>query len=99
MIGRRIEAENLRLDRSSGYDITAEGETKFLRYIDRGSHLCYDDVDLTGVRSLELRYAKGEGEPPRRFAVVAFEGDFSSDRRFTLGEKNTELTGGWANVQ
>jgi glucose/arabinose dehydrogenase len=96
MIGRQIEAESLRADRSSGYDITSEGGTRFLRYIDRGSHLCYDDLDLTGVRSLEVRYAKGEGEPPRRFALVAFEGDFGSGKRFTLGEKITELTGGWS---
>jgi glucose/arabinose dehydrogenase/cytochrome c553 len=96
MIGQRIEAESLRADRSAGYSPTTEGETKFLQYIDRGSHLCYDDIDLTGIRSLELRYAKGEGEPPRRVALVAFEGDFASGRRFTLGEKTTELTGGWS---
>jgi glucose/arabinose dehydrogenase len=96
MIGHRIEAESLRADRSSGYSPTAEGETKFLQFIDRGSHLCYDDIDLTGVRSLEVRYAKGEGEPPRRFALVAFQGDFAGGQRFTLGEKTTEITGGWS---
>jgi glucose/arabinose dehydrogenase len=95
MLGRRIEAEDLRADRSAGYGITQEGDTRFLQWVDRGSHLCYDDVDLTGVRSLEYRYAKGDGEPPRRFALVAFSGDFGSGRRFTLGEKKTELTGGW----
>jgi glucose/arabinose dehydrogenase len=95
MIGRRIEAESLRKDRSAGYDITRDGETTFLQWIDRGSHLCYDDLDLTGVRSVEYRYAKGEGEPPRRFALVAFQGDFGNGRRFTLGEKNTPLTAGW----
>jgi len=95
MIGRRIEAENLRQDRSAGFGINSDGETKFLQFIDRGSHLCYDDIDLTGVRSLEYRYAKGEGEPPRRFALVAFQGDFGSGQRFALGEKTTELTGGW----
>lgn len=96
MIGRRIEAESLRVDRSAGFSITREGDIGFLQYVDRGSHLCYDDVDLTGVRSLEYRYAKGEGEPPRRFAVVAFQGDFGNGRRFPLGEKNTPLTGGWS---
>jgi glucose/arabinose dehydrogenase len=95
MINRRIEAESLRLDRSAGFSKTQDGETHFLQWIDRGSHLCYDDVDLTGVRSLEYRYAKGEGEPPRRFAVVAFQGDFGNGRRYPLGEKNTPLTGGW----
>ena len=95
MIGRRIESESLRPDRSAGYFITESQGRRYLQWIDRGSHLCYDDMDLTGVRSLEYRYAKGEGEPPRRFALVAFSGDFGSGQRFTLGEKKTELTGGW----
>ncbi len=95
MIGRRIEAEELRPDRSSGYGITHDGDTRFLQWIDRGSHLCYDDIDLTGVRSIEYRFAKGEGEPPRRFALLAFTGDFASGERIPLGERDTPLTGGW----
>jgi glucose/arabinose dehydrogenase/cytochrome c553 len=95
MIGKRIEAEDLRIDRSNGYGITDEGSTRYLRWIDRGSHLCYEDVDLTGVRSIEYRYAKGEGEPPRRFALVAFTGDFANGQRIPLGEKDVPLTGGW----
>jgi hypothetical protein len=95
MIGRRIEAEDLRVDRSAGYDITQDGNTRFLQWIDRGSHLCYDDIDLTGIRSIEYRYGKGEGEPPRRFALLAFTGDFANSQRFPLGEKNVPLTGGW----
>jgi len=95
MIGRRIEAEDLRADRSTGYHVTSQNDRRYLQWIDRGSHLCYDNINLTGVRSIEYRYAKGEGEPPRRFAVAAFEGEFGSGRRFPLGEKNTPLTGGW----
>jgi glucose/arabinose dehydrogenase len=95
MIGRRIEAESLRFDRSSGFAFAQDGDTRYLQFIDRGSHLCYEDVDLTGVRSLEYRYAKGPGEPPRRFALVAFDGDFVGGRRHALGEKITELTEGW----
>ncbi len=95
MIGRRIEAEDLRVDRSAGFNITTQQGRRYLQWIDRGSHLCYEGINLTGVRSLEYRYAKGEGEPPRRFAVVAFAGEFGSGRRFPLGEKNTPLTGGW----
>jgi glucose/arabinose dehydrogenase len=95
-VGRVIEAEALRADRSAGYQITGNAAEPFLQFIDRGSHLCYDDVDLTGIKSLEYRYAKGEGEPPRRFAVVAFSGnDFDSSTRVNLGERITELTGGW----
>lgn len=99
MIGRRIEAEDLRFDRSSGFSKTRHGDVQFLQFIDRGSHLCYDDVDLTGARSLEYRYAKGPGEPPRRFAVVAFEGEFVGSRRHALGEKITQLTGGWTDFR
>jgi aldose sugar dehydrogenase len=96
MVGRTIEAETLRTDRSAGYSMAESGSDRFLMYIDRGSHLCYDDVDLTGIRSIEYRYAKGEGEPPRRFAILAFRGrDFDSSSRFHLGEKITTLTGGW----
>ena len=96
MIGRTIEAEDLRHDRSAGYAIAQEADTRFLQYVDRGSHLCYDGINLSGVRSIEYRYAKGEGEPPRRFALVAFAGDFGTGERVPLGEKATLLTGGWA---
>ncbi len=96
MVGKTIEAENLRADRSSGYWITGSGSNRYLQYIDRGSHLCYDDLDLTGIASVEYHYAKGEGEPPRRFALVAYQGeDFDSSQSFNLGEKTTALTGGW----
>jgi len=95
MIGRTIEAEALRADRSAGYAVVQSDEATFLQYIDRGSHLCYDNIDLTGVRSIEYRYAKGDGEPPRRFALVAFSGDFGGGSRTPLGERVTSLTGGW----
>lgn len=96
MVGVTIEAEALRADRSTGYQITQGASDSFLQFIDRGSHLCYDDVNLTGIKSIEYRYAKGEGEPPRRFAVVAFDGrDFDSATRINLGERITPLTGGW----
>lgn len=95
-LGTTIEAEALRADRSAGYAITQHGPDRFLQFIDRGSHLCYDRVDLTGVKSIEYRYAKGDGEPPRRFALVAFAGrDFDSASRINLGERITTLTGGW----
>jgi glucose/arabinose dehydrogenase len=95
MIGRTIEAEDLRDDRSAGYAVAEEGATRFLQFVDRGSHLCYDNINLSGVRSVEYRYAKGEGEPPRRFALVAFSADFANGTRTPLGEKITTLTGGW----
>lgn len=96
MIGRTIEAESLRADRSAGYAIAQNTSDRYLQFIDRGSHLCYDDVDLTGIKSIDYRYAKGDGEPPRRFAVLAFDGqDFDSATRINLGEKITRLTGGW----
>lgn len=96
IIGRTIEAESLRSDRSAGYAIMQNASDRFLQFIDRGSHLCYGDLDLTGVGSIEYRYAKGDGEPPRRFAVVAFAGrDFDSATRINLGERIITLTGRW----
>lgn len=96
MIGRTIEAETLRIDRSTGFQITGDDSLKYLQFIDRGSHLCYEDIDLTGVKSIQYRYAKGEGEPPRRFGLLAYGGrEFDSSGRVQLGEKITTLTGGW----
>lgn len=88
-----IEAEALNRERSGGYAIgTSPDGLTSVGYFNNGSHLCYDEVDLTGVRSLELRYAKGDGEQEGRIAVLAVDG---SGARINLGEKATTPTGGW----
>jgi aldose sugar dehydrogenase len=91
-----IEAESLRSDRSAGYSVTSSttnASVKYLRYFDRGSYACYDDIDLTGVKSIEVHYAKGESEP-RRFAIVVTD-EREPGKRTNLGEKITRSTGGW----
>jgi hypothetical protein len=67
-----LEAESLRADRSAAYAVrtsTTDTNVQFIGYFDRGSYACYDDVDLSGVRSIEVHYAKGESDP-RRFAIL-----------------------------
>lgn len=91
-VGAIIEAESLNRQRSGGYAIgTSQGITS-VGYFNNGSHICYDDIDLTGVRSLELRYAKGDEEPQGRITVLAID---DAGTRINLGEKITTPTGGW----
>lgn len=94
-VGDVIEAETLDVAHSYGFQVaqSSTGELRYLQYIDRGSYLCYENVDLTGVRSIEFRYAKGPDLPARRIAIVV-ENDDGSGRR-NLGERQVPITGGW----
>jgi aldose sugar dehydrogenase len=94
-VGATIEAESVDFAHSYGYQIAQSdsGDLRYLQYIDRGSYLCYENIDLTGVRSVEFRYAKGPDLPERRIAVVV-ENEDGSDRR-NLGERVVPITGGW----
>lgn len=94
-VGATLEAESLDLAHSYGFAITQtkSGDIRYLQYIDRGSYLCYENIDLTGVRSVEFRYAKGPDLPARRIAVV-LENDDGSGRR-NIGERVVPITGGW----
>ena len=92
--GRAIEAEALAPLLSANYEIAAAETVPGLRYVgyfDEGSFLCYESVDLTGVRSVELHYARDSDEPGR-YAVVAAQPD---GRRINLGERDSVATGGW----
>jgi cytochrome c553 len=96
MAGATIEAETLDQQRSADY-LIAEAETQpdlhYIGYFDFGSSLCYDNVDLTGVRSIEFEYARGMNDPGR-FAILV--GDSSGlGPRTNLGESETSSTGGW----
>src|SRR5688500_12375408 len=91
-----VEAEALRPDRSAGYAVrtlTTDASIKYLGYFDRGSYACYDDLDLSGVKSIQFRYAKGDSEP-RRFAIVLAD-ERDPGKRINLGERITRSTGGW----
>lgn len=97
-LGQRVEAETLNEVRSSGYVLMRAGETetRYVSYFGERSALCYSNVDLTGVRSIELNYAKGSDEAGR-FAVLV--GDGTAQARINLGEQATRPTGGWDTFQ
>jgi glucose/arabinose dehydrogenase len=94
-LGAVIEAESVDLAHSYGFQVARSeaGDVGFLQYIDRGSYLCYENLDLTGVHSVAFRYAKGPDLPPRRIAIVVENTD-GGDRR-NLGERVVPITGGW----
>jgi len=99
-VGAVIEAEWLNPATSTGYNIVetdAEPRRRYIGYFGGMSALCYDDVDFTGVRSLELDYARGMDEPGR-FAVLAVDRSGLGER-INLGEANTSSTGGWEEFQ
>lgn len=93
-LGRSIEAETLDEVRSSGYVLmrAEQSPVRYVGYFGERSSLCYPNADLTGVRSIELRYAKGSDDSGR-FAVLV--GDGIGKARVNLGEKATTSTGGW----
>jgi glucose/arabinose dehydrogenase len=93
-VGQRVEAETLDEVRSSGYVVmrAAESRPTYVGYFGERSALCYSNVDLTGVRSIELNYANGS-DAPGRFAVLIGDGTTKAQRN--LGEQTTRSTGGW----
>jgi aldose sugar dehydrogenase len=93
-LGSTVQAETL-AQRSAGYVLMAaeqQPQTRYVGYFGPNSSLCYENIDLTGVRSLELSYARG-ADDPARFAVLV--GDGNGAPRINLGEKATRSTGGW----
>ncbi len=95
-VGVTIEAESLNPQLSAGYQITrAEQDPSitYIGYFGEGSALIYDDVDLTGVRSIDLQYARGSDDPGRVAAMVVDRS--GTGPRTNLGEIATHSTGGW----
>lgn len=93
-LGSSVPAHTLNELRSSGYVFMpgSQSQGRYVGYFGERSSLCYSNVDLTGVRSIELNYAKGSDEAGR-FAVLA--GDGTAKPRLNLGEQATKSTGGW----
>ncbi len=87
-VGATIEAESLDPVHSANYVITPP----YVGYFSERSSLCYDAVDLTGVRSIELNYAKGNSDAGR-FAILM--GDGVREPRINLGEKRAVPTANW----
>ncbi len=93
---RRIDVASLNPDISSNYRITPGDEDPdlyYLGHIDGHSQVCYDDLDMTGVNSVELHYARGTDETGR-FALIVIDPS-GLGRRLNLGEKTLPSTGGW----
>lgn len=93
-LGRTVQAEALNKQRSAGFTLMTADATvpAYVGYFGEGSSLCYSKVDLTGVRSIELNYAKGS-EDLGRFAVLI--GDGISPAQNNLAEQSTRSSGGW----
>lgn len=77
-----------------------DSRLQYVGYFDAGSYICYDNVNMSGVRSIELEYAKGMSNNGR-FAVIINGNSLSSGTN--LGEKITTptstSTADWENFQ
>lgn len=95
-VGETIEAESLNPTTSAGYHLmrTDGAPTRtYVGYFGEMSALVYDNIDLTGVRSLVLHYARGTDEPGRAAVMVMDPSGLGP--RTNLGEVATTSTGGW----
>lgn len=95
-LGRPMDATALNPELSSNYQIASSEEDPDLHYlghIDGGSQVCYDNLDMTGVNSVEFHYARGTDETGR-FAITVIDSS-GLGRRINLGEKTFASTGGW----
>lgn len=86
--GATIEAETLHPVNSASYVVVRD----HIEHFSQRSSLCYEDVELDGVRSIELTYSKGNTDAGR-FAIVI--GDGLRTPRVNLGEKVAVPTGSW----
>lgn len=92
MMGTVIEAETLNPAQSSDYMLVASVSNPRLEYVgyfDAGSYICYDRINMTGVRSIELEYAKGRSSNGR-FAIIINGNSLGAGTN--LGEKITTPT-------
>lgn len=91
-----IQAESLNASLSNDYEIETSmvnPSHQWVGYFDTGSALCYDDIDMTGVRSIDVHYAKGST------AAASFQIVADSPSGTVLAEQTTESTGGWSTFQ
>ncbi len=95
-VGKVFEAEALSQALSSGYQIySASTGERYAGNIDAGSRLCFENVDLTGVKSLELSIARDNSFVSSVGRVAVLWGSANFDMAENLGEQLTTNTGGW----
>jgi len=92
-----IQAETLNQAASKGFGIEPGGTA--VGGIEVGSVICFDNVDLTGVQSIDVAYARNQPEVSSfaRFAILWGGNDVATATN--LGEKLTSGTGGWTTFQ
>lgn len=99
VVGDTVEAESLNTAVSKSYMIEQGAGFQNVGFFGAGSVLCYDNIDLTGVQSIEVMYARNGVDVPTdgRFAILA--GGPDPLTATNLGEKFTTTTGGWTTFQ
>lgn len=97
-VGSTIEAETLNPDHSGAYQVSnavSDPRRRYVGYIGMGSYICYDNIDLSSVRSIDFEYSKGpDAFEPARFAILA-RSKTAPDAPVNLGEKVLPGTGDW----
>jgi len=97
MLDTVIEAETFNPAASSDIEFQPGGVN--VGGFNVGSVLCFDDVDLTGVQSIDVFYARNAPDVSSsgRFAVLWGSADVTQAEN--LGERLTGDTGGWDQYQ
>jgi len=92
-----IQAETLNQTVSKGFGIEPSGTA--VGGFEVGSVICFDNVDLTGVQSIDVSYARNQADVSSfaRFAILWGSSDVAT--AMNLGEKLTSGTGGWSTFQ
>jgi len=92
-----IQAETLNQAVSKGFGIEPGGTA--VGGFEVGSVICFDNVDLTGVQSIDVSYARNQSDVSSfaRFAILWGSNDVAT--AMNLGEKLTSGTGGWTTFQ
>lgn len=70
---------------------------QWVGFIEVGSYLCYDDINLTGVRSIELAYARDAQVVSQAGRIAVLWGGSDLEIARNLGERLTGDTAGWSN--
>jgi hypothetical protein len=97
MLDVTIEAETLNQTASRGFVVEGGGTT--VGGIEVASVICFDNVDMTGIQSIDINYARNQPDVSffGRLAVLWGSNDVAT--AMNLGEKLTTNTGSWTVFQ